>query len=690
MGALLPATIRAQQSVAVQPKDDRSATKATEELLQRPISIELDRVSLKEAIDSVAAVGGILVQYRLASVSGYSGKVSVHADKTPLGIVFARVLQGTDLQLIAHRNAAFVVAPTNGAVAEQGPGVSGVVTSAKSGQPLQGATVTMDDGSAHQLTDAKGHFAFADLSAGSHRVAVRMIGYARQVRTVTVSNDQPLVLSFALDASTNMLDQVVVTATGAQRYRELGHVVEKLNADSLVKVAPIRTLSDLLTSRVPGLAVMNGNGGVAGGEVAMRLRAQTSVSLDPQPIIIVDGVRYHSNNTVMTFYSSGSNMEDTRPFNAEERSPLNDLNVNDIESVEVVKGPSASTLYGPDAANGVIVVKTKRGEVGKARWNVYLHPDLATITKTASHRASTGYWAWGHDASGATTPYSCTLDYQYYNYCVLDSVTKRPVAEQLSDLNILTKNRPAWQGGANVSGGTEAFRYFFSFGYDWQTGSIAMSPIAKQQVIAWLGPDALTGKLRDPNTQQMTSVRSNLSSDLNPKLTMSFAAGFTQTNQRAINLSNLAGNLASAGVTSPGCSENDNNNRCTYIDWIGVFMNSTERTGTRFTGTLDPVFRPREWVTFTGSIGADIDHSIDRGIHPNGGSYAGDQGSIQDNRRDNTNYTGSLTAVARNRAGRYTFQTSVGTQYTKSQLDGVDMNGYGLAPGSNSITSRLT
>src|SRR5690606_36343395 len=125
------------------------------------------------------------------------------------------------------------------------------------------------------------------------------------------------------------LDRIVAAVTGEQRVRELGHVVGQIRADSLVKVAPVSTVSELLAARVPGLQVFQTSGTV-GGEITLRVRSATSLELNPEPIVIVDGIRYQSGTIYGTTATYGHTA--AGPFNVEPTSRLNDLNPNDIES----------------------------------------------------------------------------------------------------------------------------------------------------------------------------------------------------------------------------------------------------------------------------------------------------------------------------------------------------------------------
>lgn len=662
--------------------DDVAAARA---LLARPVTVRLDHVPLAEAVEAVSANAKIRLLYQRQLTESSPKVVTLRATKAPLGTVLETVLDGTDLVIVPLRGGQLALVErgdADRAHAAASGGVAGMVTDAKTKQPLMGAVVTLDDTARRVTTDERGAYRFAGISAGTHQITVRLIGYGRETRPVSVVDDRTTTIDFALSSSLNTLDQVVVTATGAQRYRELGHVVTQINADSLVREAPITSLSELLTARVPGLQVLPGNGGTVGGDVALRLRGQTTTSLDPQPIVIVDGVRYRNTNTV--FNENGTIYEDSRPFNAEQRSPLNDLNVNDIETVEVVKGPSASTLYGPDAANGVIIITTKRGRPGKPDWHVYAYPDLSVVPKDRT--PSTAYQAWGH-YPGTSDVYggNCTLQDQYYNQCVLDSITvvQNPVND--SRYSIISVTRPQWHSGISVGGGSSALQYFFSGNYDWQVGALKIAPDAAQILEEQLGTSILSSATRNPNTQQTMTLHTNVSSHPMSFGTVNFSGSYTQASQRAVDISQLYFRQAYQGAIYAGADSSliaQSNN-----DLANIFLTTTTEQVHRLTASLGTVMQLKPWLTLTGDIGTDLDATTDRGIEPAGTVTSDPSGQASDYRRFNTGRSGDLGATAMAHPGRLSFRTSIGAQYTYNNLDGLNTSGSGLAPGSNSIST---
>jgi len=680
--ACLVSPVSAQQAVATDDaRNHRDATAAADSLLLRRVSVSVDHLPLRSALDVVARAAGVHVTYRLELVDDTRKTVTLHARNITLGDAFGRLFEGTALQVIALPDARLGVGQraTESAQPHRG-GILVEVIEAKTQHPLAHVNLMLDDSVQRAWTDDQGHAMFLNVSAGRHRVSARMVGFTRQTRLVTTQDDSVVTLTIVMDGSVNTLDQVVVTATGAQRYRELGHVVATINADSLVKTAPIMTLADLLTSRVPGLQVST-SGGTVGGEVGLRLRGQSTLSLDPQPIVIVDGVRYRSTNTISNQY--GDVVHDDRPFQVEGRSPLNDLNVNDIEKVEVVKGPSASTLYGPDAANGVIVITTKRGKAGKPEWHVYAHPSLRS--SVPEQRLARGYQAWGH-VPGTTQTYAgnCTLlqQYQYHN-CIQDSITRAAAPVTDPDVNVLAPNRLQGQAGVSVNGGTGGLVYYLSGNYDSQLGSIQV-PARTVRALQQRTGLPITSVIKSPNAQQNADMHANLSTSFGDRGTLSLTTMVNQSEQRGIDVSAFS-YIYSSNRVPAGLSGIDSIHYLDDHSFGGIFLKSSHMQSRRITGDLSGDFKPFAWLNTNASVGVDIGASTDEAIVPTGADYTGSDSYAANNQRNTSGRTMSVIATATAKPGMLSFRTSAGVQYVYSHLDGLNATGSPLAPGSTSI-----
>lgn len=236
--------------------------------------------------------------------------------------------------------------------------IAGTVVAAGSQDPLASAIVTVSGTTLRTTTDDAGRFRFGAVSGATATLEVRRIGYALSRTSVRVGDEN---VRIVLSASATSLDAVVVTGTpGAAQRREIGNAIGQINASDVVASAPIVSMQSLINGRSPSVVVMPTSGQVGTGS-QIRVRGQASFSLGNNPLIFVDGVRV--NNDAATGPSS-------QGFGSQPVSRLNDFNPNDIESIEILKGPSAATLYGTEAANGVINIITKKGAASATpRWS---------------------------------------------------------------------------------------------------------------------------------------------------------------------------------------------------------------------------------------------------------------------------------------------------------------------------------
>ena len=235
--------------------------------------------------------------------------------------------------------------------------IQGEIRNAATQRPIVGAQVHIPGTGIGTTTNQTGAYALPNVPAGQVSVRVQILGYTQGNQTATVSADQTVVLNFELSESAVALDEIVVTGTAGQaRSREIGNSVSTINAREL-ELAPVRNTQDVITGRATGVTVLM-NSGQPGAGGAIRLRGNKSISQGNNPLIYVDGVRIYSEPSTAGGASRQRSM------------PLNDIPAEDIERVEIVKGPAATTLYGTEASGGVIQVFTKRGRPGTPLWSV--------------------------------------------------------------------------------------------------------------------------------------------------------------------------------------------------------------------------------------------------------------------------------------------------------------------------------
>lgn len=238
--------------------------------------------------------------------------------------------------------------------------VSGRVRAAGTDEPLAGAQIIVAGGTQRTATDNQGLFRITGLRGTTVTLDVRRIGYHSQRVSARVGQTDLVVTLTSNPAS---LAAVVVTGTvGATEKRELGNAVTTVDASAVTQAVSIPSMQSLLNGRAPGVVIMPTSGAVGTGS-QVRVRGIASFSLGNNPLLYIDGIRV--NNAAATGPANQS-------FGSSSISRLNDINPEDIQSIEVLKGPSAATLYGTEASNGVINVITKHGATGAARWNAVI------------------------------------------------------------------------------------------------------------------------------------------------------------------------------------------------------------------------------------------------------------------------------------------------------------------------------
>ena len=241
--------------------------------------------------------------------------------------------------------------------------VVGRVVEASTGRPLESAQIfATDDRNRVARSDARGQYRLAALNPGAHTITVRLIGFSTKSVPVTVTADGTTTLNVQLTTQPLDLDAVVVTGQGAGiSKRRIATPVEVIGSEA-IQASPATRIDELLQTKLPG-AQIRMTSGDAGTTSIIRTRGVTSVSNNSTPVIYIDGVRVDNLNTVATL---GLNLSGVRSQGAA-TSALADLPLDNIDRVEFVPGGAATTLYGSDAANGVIQIFTKHGVAGRTK-----------------------------------------------------------------------------------------------------------------------------------------------------------------------------------------------------------------------------------------------------------------------------------------------------------------------------------
>ncbi|MBI4420591.1 MAG: SusC/RagA family TonB-linked outer membrane protein [Gemmatimonadetes bacterium] len=313
----------------------------------------------------------------------------------------------------------------------RGGPISGIVVDSR-GQPVPNARVAVQGTALETRTDASGQFRLADAPGPLATIRVAVIGYQPLSQEVRVGDPG---IRLTLNESAVQLNAIVVTGTaGAAERRTIGNAIATISAPDLRALAPAQDVTQLINGRAPGVTVVPGTG-VVGGGPRINIRGQSSLSLSDQPLLYVDGVRV--DNDVATGPKS-------QGYGSGVISRLADFNPDDIESVEIIKGPAAATLYGTEASNGVIHIITKKGRAES-------RPQLGLIVRQGAN--------WFMNPEGRIPP-------NYYRDASGQAIAVDLVARENARGTPIWTTGWAQQYGASLSGGSASTRYLLSSNYD--------------------------------------------------------------------------------------------------------------------------------------------------------------------------------------------------------------------------------
>jgi TonB-dependent starch-binding outer membrane protein SusC len=517
--------------------------------------------------------------------------------------------------------------------------ISGTVSDAKIMELLPGVNITVEGQEGGASTDFDGNYTLKNLSAGSYTVTASFLGFKSLSKTIELADGQAATLDFQLLADVQNLDEVIITATGARKRVEMGNSIASLDVQEGVKVRPVNNVFDVLQGQAAGVSV-----GASGGSVGMgsriRIRGSNSASLSNEPVVYVDGVLINNQTNSISFETGG-----------QAPSRLDDLNPEDIASIEIVKGPSAATLYGSIAANGVILITTKKGGAGEPRWTAFLEggavKDITTYPKNYQALDANGNPGFNYEAADGTFVHSALNSFQPLN----DSRTS-PFQTGY--------NKGA---GLSVSGGNENLTYFISSSFTEADGVVPVSAIKR------------------------LNFRGNFGIKINEKLKLNVTTGYTDSELNLPLNDNYALGLMGQGLN--GFSTIDQNNGWGEFTPEELFTIDTRQNINRFTTGLETLWTPTEKINVRIFGGLDFTSRWDTQFFPTGEAPAFlnfDQGARFSNRFNDFVYTfDAVGSYNTNFSENVSSRSSIGFQYLRVLSQGTFAEGRQLVAGSNSI-----
>ncbi|OZI09637.1 SusC/RagA family TonB-linked outer membrane protein [Siphonobacter sp. BAB-5385] len=329
--------------------------------------------------------------------------------------------------------------------------VTGKVTSSEDGTPLVGVSVQAKGTSRGVNTDATGTYR---LSVPDNSTLVfSFIGMITQ--EIAVGNQTQI--DVQLGSNSRELTEVVVTGFGSQIKRDVTGNIAKVDSKKLENI-PNPSFEAALQGNAAGVQITQGNGKLGQG-ISVRVRGTSSISASSQPLYVVDGVPINTQNL----------SNNTAPTN-----PIADLNPQDIESLEILKDASAGAIYGARAANGVVLITTKRGKAGKTNVNVGFQYGSSKPTNLRDYMTAQEWLSYFRVAAANTN--STTSLTNIINRSVAGTT---PGAATYDWQKAAFQDAPFSQTDLNISGGNEKTKFYISGQYLDQKGILIKNSLER-------------------------------------------------------------------------------------------------------------------------------------------------------------------------------------------------------------------
>jgi TonB-linked SusC/RagA family outer membrane protein len=580
-------------------------------LLEMPARLDVRDVSLTVALSRLSSLSGVPVGFSPSLLRSDDRKVACKCANVTVADALDRLLVGLPVRYVerekqivlllvgasdpaeTERAAAPSAVPapekpsTTNVRAPTDSIVSGRVIDEATRQPLADAIVGVVGGTRKAVTDARGDFVLI-IGSATATISVTHLGHQRITREVRAGQTG---LVIGLERSAVRLDEQVITGVpGGQEVRAQGNAISKLDVSEVNALAPARDVETLLSSSVAGMAIQSSGGSIGSGGT-FRVRGNSSMALSSAPLLYIDGVRI--NNTQAG--GAPPNFGNSLWIGGDPRftpSRLNDLNPDDIESVEVVKGPAAATLYGTEASNGVIQIITKKGKAGRPRLEFSVSSGANWLPNPEGTFNDVYYKA----ADGTITDfnvlrYNRTVGFPKSIYGLCPAPFDHEVNGNCTGSVFSTGAMRSVS--ATLRGGADQVKYYFSGEYGHDVGSVSY------------------------NNQDKLSSRANLSWVPTEKVTVDIGIGYTrQLLQQPGGLGQPVTATINFACPSPGCQPGIG--LVTGADGIyhgfGTFLlperlqndmqnhDDVNRSTLNLTATL----HPWSWWTHRFSIGGDF------------------------------------------------------------------------------------
>lgn len=331
--------------------------------------------------------------------------------------------------------------------------ISGQVSEADTDLPVPGANVRLEGTTLGAATDVDGVFSFT-APEGEYSLVISALGYTTVSQPIAVRPGANVDLNITLDADALLLDDVVVTGYSTRERRNLATSISTIEGTTIAEL-PAATADAALQGRAAGVTVLRSSG-TPGSGVSVRIRGATSITGSNQPLYIVDGVPVGSgSNSAIGVGNQGLNA-------------LATVDTGDIESIEVLKDAAATAIYGTRAANGVVIITTKRGRAGQTRINVESSVGVSEITNDYEVLSGPDYLRARNE--GVVNQFGPTrFGRQFYGDPDDPDVVSTNFFDDIQQQGLVQNYR------IGLNGGNETTKFLVSAGYVDEEGAIIRS-----------------------------------------------------------------------------------------------------------------------------------------------------------------------------------------------------------------------
>lgn len=547
--------------------------------------------------------------------------------------------------------------------------ISGQVTDAETGETIPGANILITELERGAATDMDGNYVIENVPTGTYSLTATFVGYTTFRQTVQVNANQTTTINVEMQVGAVGLDEVVVSGYAVTTKRELTGSITSVRSQDIEDVS-LQSTEALLQGRAAGVNITTTSGN-PGGSFRVNIRGNGSVNAASEPLYIIDGVQ-------ISFAQQSSQAENT---------PLNALNPSDIESIEVLKDGASAAIYGAQAANGVVIITTKRGSAGTTQVTARAETGVRSLARNVDYVSSDQYVEYMGEAFALNfginptqsyiSPFDGTTEFSAGDYT--------PFEDDYRNFFLSFFGSPTEEGGTlantdwqdfifddgvtqryniSVSGGTQETSFFISGGFEDTEGTA-------------FGSDF-----------QRLNLRSNLDHQINDRFRTSLNVNLSRSSQTGVcqdgNFINCPPSQAmfEAPMSFPFLPNGEYNpgTRFGLSNNPAVQASEVDRTNsvTQIISNMNLVYRANDWLTFNGLVGLDFRKTDDNQFRSAIAAPA-EGGFVTYANREVRNFNTSLVANARQTFnGVHNVSGLIGTEYRRDFSESQVVRGDGL------------